>query len=148
MPRETVIALDLEGTLISNAVSQFARPGLFQFLEFCHLRFEHIYIYTAVSDTRCHAIVYNLVTRSLAPNWLSDVPFVEWDRELKDLRNIPGASADHCLIVDDNRQYIRDDQVSQWIEIAKFEPPYPDTDRELSRVQELIDRRLTLKATS
>lgn len=31
----TAIALDLEGTLISNAVSQFPRPGLFDFLTFC-----------------------------------------------------------------------------------------------------------------
>lgn len=147
MPHETVIALDLEGTLISNAVSQFARPGLFQFLEFCRLRFEHIYIYTAVSDARCHAIIYNLVARKLAPMWLSEISFVDWDREFKDLGNIPNVAADRCLIVDDNRQYIKDDQVSQWIEIAKFEPPYPDTYRELNRVQELIDRRLAQNKT-
>ena len=28
-----VLALDLEGVLISNAVSQIARPGLFDFLK-------------------------------------------------------------------------------------------------------------------
>jgi hypothetical protein len=30
-----VIALDLEGTLISNARRQIPRPGLYQFLEAC-----------------------------------------------------------------------------------------------------------------
>jgi hypothetical protein len=34
-----VIALDLEGTLISNAVSQFPRPGLYSFLEYCSKNF-------------------------------------------------------------------------------------------------------------
>jgi hypothetical protein len=33
--RISVLALDLEGTLISNAVSQFPRPGLLAFLECC-----------------------------------------------------------------------------------------------------------------
>lgn len=142
MPVETVIVLDLEGTLISNAVSQFARPGLAQFLDFCKERFRKIYIYTAVSDARCHQIVYNLVDRDLAPNWLSDVQFIGWDRKLKDLNNIPNASPADCLIVDDNPDYIMEDQRSQWIPIDKFEPPYPDTDRELFGVQEVIERRL------
>jgi hypothetical protein len=53
-------ALDLEGTLISNAVSQFPRPGLFIFLEYCHQnfvgvasRFEtRLVIFTAVNEVR------------------------------------------------------------------------------------------------
>lgn len=32
MMRPTVLALDLEGTLISNAMSQIPRPGLHAFL--------------------------------------------------------------------------------------------------------------------
>ncbi len=144
MPIETVIALDLEGTLISNAVSQFARPGLSDFLDFCFHRFSQIHLYTAVGAGRCHEIIYNLVTRDLAPDWLSDVPFVEWDRKFKDLRNIPDVALEQCLILDDNRDYILEEQRSQWIEIEKFEPPYPDSDRELERVRRLIDRRLAL----
>ena len=39
-----VLALDLEGTLISNAMSQIARPGLREFLEFCGDRFPRLVI--------------------------------------------------------------------------------------------------------
>ena len=46
-----VIALDLEGTLISNAVSQFPRPGLYSFLEYCQENFSRIVIFTAVKDS-------------------------------------------------------------------------------------------------
>ncbi len=44
-----VLALDLEGTLISNAMSQIARPGLRNFLEFCGRTFSRIVIYTALA---------------------------------------------------------------------------------------------------
>ena len=37
-----VLALDLEGTLVSNAMSQIARPGLRDFLEFCGEAFPRI----------------------------------------------------------------------------------------------------------
>jgi hypothetical protein len=33
--RPTVLAVDLEGTLISNTMSQIPRPGLFMFLSRC-----------------------------------------------------------------------------------------------------------------
>ena len=45
-----VIALDLERTLISNAVSQFPRHGLFDFLENCRSISERIVIFTTVED--------------------------------------------------------------------------------------------------
>lgn len=143
MPKETILVLDLEGTLISNAVSQFPRPGLWEFLEFCHSRFERIYLYTAVRDERCHDIVDKLIERDLAPEWFRTVPFIQWDRTYKDLANVPNATPTECLIIDDNRDYILDSQISQWVEIANFEPPYPDTDRELERIQGLIEERLS-----
>lgn len=37
--KATTLALDLEGTLISNAVSQISRPGLYSFLEYCRNSF-------------------------------------------------------------------------------------------------------------
>jgi hypothetical protein len=62
--KKLTIALDLEGTLISNAVSQFPRPGLFTFLEYCHQnfvgiasRFENrLVIFTAVNEVRFRSI--------------------------------------------------------------------------------------------
>jgi hypothetical protein len=64
MPREKILALDLEGTLIFNAVSQFPRPGLYAFLEFCREHFERLVLYTAVRDTVGEAIVRTLVTEN------------------------------------------------------------------------------------
>jgi hypothetical protein len=54
--KQLTIALDLEGTLISNAVSQFPRPGLFTFLEYCHKSFDRLVIFTAVNEVRFRSI--------------------------------------------------------------------------------------------
>ncbi len=141
MPRESILALDLEGTLISNAVSQFPRPGLYAFLEFCREHFERLVLFTAVREAVGEAIVRTLVAENTVPEWLLDVPFVGWDGHIKDLGNIPDARPCDCLLVDDNRDYVVDDQVAQWIPVAKYESPYPDTDCELARVQQVIVER-------
>jgi predicted protein tyrosine phosphatase len=141
MPRERILALDLEGTLISNAVSQFPRPGLYAFLEFCREHFDRLVLYTAVRDAVGEEIVRTLVAENAVPEWFLDVPFVSWDGHLKDLGNVPDVRPCDCLLVDDNRDYVVDDQVAQWIPIAKYQSPYPDTDRELARVQQVIVER-------
>ena len=143
MARITTIALDIEGTLISNAVSQFPRPGLFGFLQFCRDTFHHIYIYTAVRDEKCIPIVRTLVDDGFAPAWFAEIPFVQWDRSVKNLDHVPGCSTSECLLLDDNRDYVVDSQLDQWIEIEKFQSPYPDTDSELQRVQSAIAERLS-----
>jgi hypothetical protein len=43
---EFAIALDLEGTLISNAVRSFPRPGLSAFLDFCQAHFERVVLFS------------------------------------------------------------------------------------------------------
>lgn len=52
---KTLLCLDLEGTLVSNAVSQLSRPGLYWFLdhvkELCEL-----VIYTSVNEEWVSAI--------------------------------------------------------------------------------------------
>ncbi len=136
------IALDLEGTLISNAVSQFPRPGLYEFLEFCHSRFEQVVVYTAVREELCRKIFELLVAEHVAPPWLSQVPCVRWNLRVKDLNNVPNTTLDRCLLVDDNPDYVAENQRKQWLQIAKFESPYPDTDRELARVTAEIEMRI------
>ena len=54
--KNLTIALDVEGTLISNAVSQFSRPGLFTFLEYCHQNFDRLVLFTAVNEVRFRSI--------------------------------------------------------------------------------------------
>ena len=143
MARITTIALDIEGTLISNAVSQFPRPGLFAFLEFCRESFDHVYIYTAVRDETCVRIVRTLIDDGFAPEWLAEISFVQWDRSVKDLGNVPGCSVSESLLLDDNRDYVVDSQIDQWIEIDEFQSPYRDTDTELQRVQSVVRERLS-----
>jgi hypothetical protein len=54
--RNSVLALDLEGTLISNAISQIPRPGLYLFLDNCSQKFDRIVIFTAISEKRFRII--------------------------------------------------------------------------------------------
>lgn len=49
--RPSILALDLEGTLISNAVSQIPRPGLYEFLESAKSLFEGLVIFTTVPES-------------------------------------------------------------------------------------------------
>jgi hypothetical protein len=77
--KNLTIALDLEGTLISNAVSQFPRPGLFTFLEYCYENFvgvasrleTRLVIFTAVNEVRFRSIsrtLYVLINLRLDDN--------------------------------------------------------------------------------
>lgn len=93
-------------------------------------------------------MLVHLVSEASAPEWFRDVPFVRWDHERKDLNNIPGAEPCDCLLVDDNRDYVVDDQLSQWIPIAKFESPYSATDRELQCVRQVIEERFRRAGTT
>nr|WP_313955409.1 NIF family HAD-type phosphatase [Stenotrophomonas rhizophila] len=61
--RPTVLALDLEGTLISNAISQIPRPGLRRFLEEVRSEFERLVLFTTVPKDRVRAIATLLEKR-------------------------------------------------------------------------------------
>ena len=56
----TTLALDLEGTLISNAMSQIPRPGLNDFLVRSRALFDRVVIYTAVAESRFRGIAAQL----------------------------------------------------------------------------------------
>ena len=84
-----------------------------------------------------------MIDDGFAPEWLAEISFVQWDRSVKDLGNVPGCSVSESLLLDDNRDYVVDTQIDQWIEIDKFQSPYPDTDTELQRVQSVIRERLS-----
>jgi hypothetical protein len=45
-----VLALDLERTLVDNALIAQPRPGLREFLAFCGERFERVAIFTTVEE--------------------------------------------------------------------------------------------------
>ena len=140
-----IIALDLEGTLISNAMSQFPRPGLYQFLEFYRSNFQKIVLFTAVSEPRTRNIIQGLVESGDAPSWFAeDVEYIKWEGIYKDLRFIENAEPKDILLVDDQEAYIHPEQIEYWIKVPEFEPPYSDLDDALSKLEELLTRRLNL----
>jgi hypothetical protein len=146
--RFQVIALDLEGTLISNAMSCFPRPGLSAFLDFCHTHFQRVVLFTAVAERRGRPILDVLIGEGSAPGWVRQIGFVSWSGDHKDLRFISGVEVDNVLLVDDLESYVHPDQLAWWVPIAPFVAPYRDTDRELLRVTEELRRRLGLSAAN
>ena len=139
MPRVELIALDLEGTLVSNAVSQMPRPGLYEFLEFCRLAVLKLVIYSSVPESKVRDVITNLIAEGCAPAWFHDVDCVRWSHKgSKDLTLIPGANVEATLLIDDNEGYVAPGQRQQWLPIACYEPPYVDDDEELVRVRHVL----------
>jgi hypothetical protein len=120
------VALDLEGTLISNAVSQFFRPGLFTFLEYCHQnfvglasRFENrLVIFTAVNEVRFRSIARRLAEAQDVPAWFVDLEYINLHSTYKDLSFIPkerlppvGYANDRTILISivDRIEYIHPD---------------------------------------
>jgi hypothetical protein len=62
------IALDLEGTLISNAVSQIPRLGLCLFLKYYYENFFRIVIFTAVKELKFREVSKILVEIKKVPD--------------------------------------------------------------------------------
>lgn len=132
------IALDLEGTLISNAMSQFPRPGLYDFLVGCKQVSDRVVIYTTVNENRFRSIAELLVSEDCAPEWFSDIEYVNWSGPTKDLAFIPEIDISQVFLVDDCDVYRHPAQEEQWIGIEQFASPYSDKDEELVRVLELL----------
>lgn len=129
-----VLALDLEGTLISNAVSQIARPGLYDFLEDCRKLFPRIVIFTSVSEERFRSIATLLIREGYAPNWFADIEYISWSGETKNLIFVDGAAPEEILLVDDYEKYIHPGQESQWIKAPEFDYQYSDDDLGLREI--------------
>ena len=138
-----VIALDLEGTLISNAMSQFSRPELHQFLEFCRNQFERIVIFTAVSEERTRLIIRTLAENGDVPVWFSDsLEYVTWSGQYKDLKFVEGANVQEVLLLDDQEAYIHPEQKEQWLPVKEYQSPYAEDDDELKQLSELIKTKI------
>jgi hypothetical protein len=139
---QLTLALDLEGTLISNAMSCFARPGLFQFMEFCRAQFPRVVMFTFVPQERVRAIFDILISEGEVPAWVAGIEVVAWSGHHKDLRFVTGAVLARTLLVDDHKDCVHPDQTAQWVPIAAYEPPYSKEDRELERVTVALRHRL------
>jgi hypothetical protein len=143
--RPAILALDLEGTLISTAYSQIPRPGLRHFLMRCKDWFPRIVIFTAVEEARFRPIAKQLVEDGYAPPWFADIEYIQWQGPVKDLGFIPAAQVGDVLLVDDFEPFIHARQTPQWVKIDSFDPPYSETDAELERVLKLLEHYLFLR---
>ena len=135
-----VLALDLEGTLISNAMSQIPRPGLFAFLSRCRELFPRVVMFTTVKEERFRDIARLLVQEQVAPAWFADIEFIQWQGETKDLNFIPGAQPEQALLVDDFEKYVYPGQESQWLQIDYFDYPYEADDVGLAKMLDQLER--------
>lgn len=136
--QKPLLCMDLEGTLISNAVSQIPRPGLYAFLEgvaeVCELM-----LYTSVSSERVHAIRNLLVEEGVAPAWFLDLSVCHPSGTIKDKARCGRLDA---LLLDDQAGVIAPGDESWWVPVAEFSPPYSDDDHELSKVLDVIRSRV------
>lgn len=142
MGRIKVLALDLEGTLISNAVSVFPRPHLKLFLDRSRGMFERLVVFTTVSESRFRTIATTLASEGVVPSWFRELEYVDWSGPTKDLAFIPTCDAGEALLLDDLEAYVHPGQLERWVRIHQFEPPYAETDAELLRVLKGLEARL------
>ena len=135
-----VLALDLERTLISDARSADPRPGLFDFLMFCHERFGRVALFTTVEEADARDVMEDLARAGHMPQeLLARLEYVAWWGESKDLGFIPDAAVGEVLLVDDDAGWVRSDQRGQWVPIAAWDG---GADSELPRVRAVLEGRL------
>jgi len=134
--------MDLEGVLISNAVSQIPRKGLYDFLVSCDQLFrqENIVIFTTVTELRFREIGKQLVAQHDAPEWFATMRYICWQGDVKDLRFVC-SDPDSVILLDDCEEYVIPEQKYNWIDVDQFSTPYDD-DTVLNQVLLELQARL------
>lgn len=136
------LVLDIEGTLITNAVSIFPRPDLYKFLEFVKEKFDRIVVMTCLEERKFREVANILCNEGSAPKWFEQLEYINWKnhsgqiQQYKKLRFI-NKNIDNIWIIDDMERYISPDEISQWIEIESFVNPYRK-DKEFKRIMKMI----------
>jgi hypothetical protein len=135
-----VLALDLERTLIDDALSGRPRPDLREFLAFCGERFGRVAVFTTVEEADAREVLADLDRAGhLPPGLLGRLEFVAWTGEYKDLAFVPSASPAEVVLVDDDAGWVRPDQRGQWVPVAAWDG---GPDAELRRVRAELERWL------
>ena len=133
----TVLALDLERTLVDDALSGRARPGLRDFLTFCHERFRRVVMFTTVAEADAREVLSDLAAGGHVPQALhARLEFVDWSGQYKDLAFVPAAALDEVLLVDDDAGWVRPDQRDRRVKVAAWDG---GPDGELARVQMVLE---------
>lgn len=123
---KTVIALDLEGTLISNGMSQIPRPGLYDFLENLRVLTADIVLFTTLGMELTKQIQQTLADEGSVPEWFRALPYVEWEGEFKDIgfvKKLYEPEKVRVLLIDDYEGHAvgQEDSV---VLVKQFESPY------------------------
>lgn len=140
----TVLALDLERTLISDAMNREPRPGLFAFLLFCVQNFQRVVLLTSVNRTTALEVLRELQAQGCVPaEFVDAVEYIEWDGRHKDLRFVRGAAMEDILFVDDDPAWVMPGQEAQYIAIVEYDPYLVQgEDTELQRVRTVLEKIL------
>jgi len=111
--------------LVSNAVSQIPRPGLYPFLErviaLCDLT-----IYTSVCEQRGFAIRKILVVENGATIWFEALNVIQPAGTLKPKS---ACGREDAFLLDDQVSVIMPGEEDWWIQIPEFLPSYSDEDK-------------------
>lgn len=145
--RPTILALDLEVTLFSNAVSQIPRPGLLAFLHRAQKTFDEVVLFTTLPRHSALRIASLLVEEECVPRWFAAIPYMEWDGSTEDLRFMvpqPG----QALLLDDHCPCVLLNQLELWVEAPLFASPYPANDCGLQISQSRIVERVSMLSRS
>ncbi|MCU1156856.1 hypothetical protein JAK41_01540 [Stenotrophomonas maltophilia] len=138
--KPTILALDLEGTLISNAISQIPRPGLYGFLTEIRALFDQLTMFTTVPEDRFRSIAALLAREGSVPGWFVGLPYISWSGKTKDLR-FASPNLGEALLLDDHGPYVHPGQEHLWVPVPLFGSPYPRDDNGLNLVlHRLVDR--------
>lgn len=145
--RPSTLALDIEGTLISNAISQIPRPGLLRFLSSVERRFERLVVFSSVPEPLFRQIADLLVAEECAPPWFRSLQYVNWHGRTKDLRFVSDDVGD-TLLLDDYGAYVHPGQEHLWVQIPQFCAPYEESDTGLLAALESICQYFTIDGSS
>jgi hypothetical protein len=135
-----VIALDLEGTLISNGMSQFPRPGLRDFLEALGSLEVEVVVYSTLSTSLIDEVLLNLSKDGAVPLWFLECRRMHWQGGCKSIRDVavPGRNS-AVLLVDDYEGYVCPGEEGHWIEVPTFSSPYQESSKVLLSVLQKIE---------
>lgn len=137
-----ILALDLEGTFVSNIVSLFVRPGFADFAEWSHSRFDRTVIYTTVPVDRARGALERLADLSEIPRWLAESSILQQVGPCKDLQRV-ASDPSPVLLVDDQADAVCPAQVNQWVPVESWSPPYASDDIHLADVRDRLDRAIS-----
>ena len=142
--KQFVIALDLEGTLISNGMSQFPRPGLRRFLEKLGSLDVEIMVYSTLSIDVIDGVLSNLSNDGAIPHWFLNCRRVPWRGGCKSVHDAT-LSGDNriVMLVDDYEGYVCPGEEDYWIEVPTFSSPYQEGSEVLQRVLHKIEALLS-----